>query len=769
MPTRTRVSLVALAMAVLLAGCRSAAPKPKVESPRPPAATPGPSVRPTVSPITAVPAVPGAVSETAGPVATLRAPVIRIGFVVDAARVSVGADGGMRVLVPGSAPGSAQRLTFELANAASAAAVRFRVQVASLADRALAEQTAARVTADTGFKAEPFWNAQTRTFQVKVGLFPAREDAAALARKVAADGYEGAFVTTETPTSGSAGLLRILETGQTAASVLLQPADPVERLSVGTSPLRGVVEVRAGTSGVTAVNILNLEDYLRGVVPNELSPGQFPQIEALKAQAVAARTYALRNLGQFKDRGYDICATPACQVYRGYGTEHPLSDRAVAETEGVAAEYHGELINALYTSTCGGHTEDGSNMFATQTQAYLKGVACLAERDRLAVLRSDGVIPDLGPDPAINRDVALLMALDVIGGTAENAVWLAESLKPAEAEAWTQRLLRSLGRRGCPAEGRGDLDRRGAFFAYVTAALCWGERADRLLSDRDAEFLRQSEDEGQFASAEESRAAAILIQEDVLTPSAGGRLTPGAPISRAAAIGILARSALRMGPPSLDRAEFAGGFEGEFRFRVDDVVQTVRPADRLRLFRDLSGTPVAASELALTQGDKVRYIVSDGKLAFLVAEQSRMGPSADRSSRFYRWEERLTPAQIAKSMERYGNPGTVRDLQVRRTGVSGRVIELLVQGSERDVVLKGLDVRFALGLRENLFVIDRELGKGGAVRQFVFTGKGWGHGVGLCQVGAFGMAQAGASYDAILKHFYTGIDLVRREPSSGAN
>jgi stage II sporulation protein D len=89
------------------------------------------------------------------------------------------------------------------------------------------------------------------------------------------------------------------------------------------------------------------------------------------------------------------------------------------------------------------------------------------------------------------------------------------------------------------------------------------------------------------------------------------------------------------------------------------------------------------------------------------------------------------------------------------------VIELAIHGSNRDIVLKGLEVRFALGVRENLFVIDRELERDGSVRQFVFTGKGWGHGVGLCQVGAFGMAQSGSTYDQILKHYYTDIDLVR--------
>ena len=66
-------------------------------------------------------------------------------------------------------------------------------------------------------------------------------------------------------------------------------------------------------------------------------------------------------------------------------------------------------------------------------------------------------------------------------------------------------------------------------------------------------------------------------------------------------------------------------------------------------------------------------------------------------------------------------------------------------------------MRWGLGLRENLFVVNRETGPHGEVERFVITGKGWGHGVGLCQVGAYGMAQAGSTYEEILKHYYTGI------------
>ncbi len=99
----------------------------------------------------------------------------------------------------------------------------------------------------------------------------------------------------------------------------------------------------------------------------------------------------------------------------------------------------------------------------------------------------------------------------------------------------------------------------------------------------------------------------------------------------------------------------------------------------------------------------------------------------------------------------------------KRLGVSGRVVELGVVGSEGQLDLKGLQVRWGLGLRENLFVINRETGPRGEVERFVITGKGWGHGVGLCQVGAFGMAQAGSTFEEILKHYYTGVSLSRPE------
>src|SRR6266699_2218234 len=125
----------------------------------------------------------------------------------------------------------------------------------------------------------------------------------------------------------------------------------------------------------TVENVIGLEDYVRGVVPNELS---YPALEALKAQAIAARTYAVKNRGQFASEGFDLLPTTRSQVYRGLTSETSLTSQAVEQTRGVIATYNGEPINALYTSTCGGRTEDAENIF-NDSIPYLRGRECAVE------------------------------------------------------------------------------------------------------------------------------------------------------------------------------------------------------------------------------------------------------------------------------------------------------------------------------------------------------------------------------------------------------
>ena len=86
----------------------------------------------------------------------------------------------------------------------------------------------------------------------------------------------------------------------------------------------------------------------------------------------------------------------------------------------------------------------------------------------------------------------------------------------------------------------------------------------------------------------------------------------------------------------------------------------------------------------------------------------------------------------------------------------------MVMGSTQNVTIRGIKIRWALGLRDSLFVIDRIYDSNGNIAAFHFSGKGWGHGVGLCQVGAYGLAMRGMNDQDILKTYYKGVEIVRR-------
>jgi len=125
---------------------------------------------------------------------------------------------------------------------------------------------------------------------------------------------------------------------------------------------RGSLVVTAQEGRLTLVNTIAMEDYLRGVVPAEV-PSLFA-LEALKAQAIAARTYALSARGKHKAAGYDLCDSTHCQVYLGVEEEDPRVDAAIRDTVGLVVTFEGKPINAVYHDTCGGYTAGNEEVWA---------------------------------------------------------------------------------------------------------------------------------------------------------------------------------------------------------------------------------------------------------------------------------------------------------------------------------------------------------------------------------------------------------------------
>lgn len=136
---------------------------------------------------------------------------------------------------------------------------------------------------------------------------------------------------------------------------------------------RSAVDIIPDEKGLLVVNDLPLEDYVAGIINSEIS-SQW-SMEAVKAQAVVARTYAVFQREARKNCGYQLESTVQDQVYDGSDGEDSRAVRGVRETAGEVLTYNGKVIQAFFHSSCGGHTEASENVWSVGLP-YLRGVDC---------------------------------------------------------------------------------------------------------------------------------------------------------------------------------------------------------------------------------------------------------------------------------------------------------------------------------------------------------------------------------------------------------
>ncbi|MFP5288656.1 MAG: SpoIID/LytB domain-containing protein, partial [Thermoanaerobaculia bacterium] len=357
-----------------LAGCRTAPPPVQRTPPPPVAETPAPApapVEPTPEPAPPAPPEP---EPRQGPEAPL---VIRVGLASDLESVTLPCcEDRLAVAVETRAVPVASTLRVEPAPAGARKGF-FRLQIAALRDERQSQDLARRLAQETGQPAEATFDAGIDLYRVRVGHYATREEAERDLRRLGSIGVVGGFVVNDGG-GVSEPAIRLTQGGTSSTFPgrwLTVSRTEGDGIRVSGKRYRGRILVYLNDRGLlNLINEVPVEQYLRGVVPSEMGPAQYNQVEALKAQAVAARTYTLRNLGEFSREGYDICSTPRCQVYKGMAVEHPLSDRAIAETAGQVLLFDGNLVDALYSSTCGGHTEDVHIVFPLKAEPYLQGV-----------------------------------------------------------------------------------------------------------------------------------------------------------------------------------------------------------------------------------------------------------------------------------------------------------------------------------------------------------------------------------------------------------
>lgn len=156
--------------------------------------------------------------------------------------------------------------------------------------------------------------------------------------------------------------------------IYLRASGKAAAFSVKGNTYRGDMKLipSAYSDGVTVVNAVSMEEYLCGVVPSEVSPSW--HTDALRAQAVAARTYAMYHRDGYRSAGYDVTDDTRSQVYRGTSVEASATNQAIKDTAGEVITYDGKPIDAVFHSSGGGYTENSENVWGSRVP-YLRGVA----------------------------------------------------------------------------------------------------------------------------------------------------------------------------------------------------------------------------------------------------------------------------------------------------------------------------------------------------------------------------------------------------------
>jgi stage II sporulation protein D len=629
--------------------------------------------------------------------------------------------------------------------------VRFAVQVSAISDQTSANALAEKIRADLDQPVNLVFDPAGGVYRVLVGDFADHDAAIPLRNDLISRGYAKEMMIVRRPASQPFEKVHQIVDDEgdrytlRGDSIVILPAT-AETIAIDRQPYRTAARLFINARGLlNVINELNLEEYLFGVVPAEMGPRVYDELEALKAQATAARTYAVRNLGQFAAEGYDICPGPACQAYKGFSGEEPLSNQAVKETAGMIMTYQGQPIDALYTSTCGGETSDVATMFPGRSDPYLKRVRCVELE--MAALRGRG---DSG---LLTEQQASARLFVELAGIAEPRNWTGRDVETAVAAA--------VERVGAPeaALPRPPSSRRGDVLRYLAAVFGLQEksRVVTLPEDRKYFFPRTANPD-----APEYLAAAFLIKYGILPAQNVDRIDMSAAMPREELYSLLLSWLRETGALQEASGKISAIAGRAVSLKAEGKVSTFTLPESIPIFRRISDRLQEYAEVPVMIGDRGSILRSNrGEPVAMIVHANFDGASFDRTSSFANWTRSYRAEEIVPVMNRRNPITQLHDIRPLSVDASQRIAELEVTAEGgRKFTLRGLPVRWSLNVPDNLFVYDKTRDPDGMDR-YTFYGKGWGHGTGFCQVGSYGMAFRGYKYDQILKHFYTGIEIVR--------
>ncbi|WP_306601425.1 SpoIID/LytB domain-containing protein [Geothrix sp. 21YS21S-2] len=580
------------------------------------------------------------------------------------------------------------------------------------------------------------------TWRVLTGRFESAREAEPILEKLAAQGYDELWVSTEkrkgAPRKARA-LYAVTERYERLAlpnaGVLLAPARELTTI-VGKGRYRGAMRIFPNAQGrLSVVNTLDLETYLRGVVPREMGAWEYPALEALKAQAVAARTYAFVNLGKRAKDGFDLLDTVADQVYGGRDGEQALTDRAVAETAGLIATYGGRPIQALFMADSGGATIDNTFVFGDGSP-YLKGVSNYAAAPQTITFK--GALEVAGDTPWLTTELLRLCAAGLVPSAFLDTARMTQPARVDDLRATVAALASRLGRAPVAPERN--------ILLWLARSLGFADVVDGQERPEDARYFL-----GDAVPGAADQPLASFLARRGIAPPALWRTAP----TLGQALQVLGRLWQELEP-----AEFLEGTllrDGQVRVKNGGpgplplapaiLVAEEAPGGSLRL----------VAESAVQVGDRVRWTPVPGGSPLLVRRLDPDGTALDRYNPTAHWKVEIKEADLLDRLRTRAGIKAVRGFELTHNP-QGRVTDMVVRdGQNRPHRFRGMHIRNLLGLKDNVF---RMTTVGEApTRRWVIYGRGWGHGVGMDQTGAYGMALEGATFDGILKHYYQGIQI----------
>ena len=682
---------------------------------------------------------------------TIAEPRIRVGMLSDQTTVTFPRiEGGYYLITDRGA--SLLRRGFTDSAPSRETAPRYAVQAGAISDKSSADTFANRLR-ETGQRVDAIFDPAAGLYRILAGDFPDSQSAQPLRNQLVSGGYGKDMLVVRRPTDQPFPRQHQIvdDEGERSTlngeSILVLPAS-AETITIDSKPYRTAARVFINNRGLlNIINELTIEDYLRGVVPAEMGSKIYDELEGLKAQAIAARTYAVKRLGDFHTEGYDICPGPACQAYKGFSGEEALSDQAVRESAGLIITYQGQPIDALYTATCGGETSDVGTMFPGRNEPYLKRARCVEMQMTSIGGRADSGILN---EQQLNAQLFAAAA----GLPSQPASWAAADVEQAVKAA--ARLIRFTPLSDAhPASSR-----RGDILLYLGSLFGFDRYATVVTLPEDRRyFFAQSTDAPAY------RAAAFLIKYGFLPTQDIDRIDLTAAMPHEELYGLLGSWLRKHGALNEITGKIFAVNGRQVVLKAEGKTTPFNLPENIPIWRRLGDRYQEYASVPVMIGDR-GFLHTDARRTpiGLVVQANVDGASFDRTSSFADWTRSYRADELVTSINKRNPIQQLVGLRPLTIDASQRIAEMEVTAEGgRTFVLRGLPVRWSLNVPDNLFVFDKSVDPDG-VDRYTFFGKGWGHGVGMCQVGAYGMAFRGWKADQILKHYYPGVEIV---PMSG--